>query len=152
MSEADFLAAIREEPEDDATRLVYADWLDDHGDPRAEYLRVEHAVRVLRAPQHDRLTVLRSQLDRAWLRAVHDGLLGPDWAIVLQAYHLEHRPTLLQALREVLGLPPEEAEAPALSCPREIARDLLYRQAHRLRQGLQAWGLVTVEFRPSPPT
>jgi uncharacterized protein (TIGR02996 family) len=35
-----FLAAIRETPDDDAPRLVYADWLDDHGDPaRGEFIR-----------------------------------------------------------------------------------------------------------------
>ena len=28
-----FLQAIREAPEDDTPRLVYSDWLDEHGDP-----------------------------------------------------------------------------------------------------------------------
>jgi uncharacterized protein (TIGR02996 family) len=37
-----FLDAIREAPDDDAPRLVYADWLDDHGEPaRAEFIRVQ---------------------------------------------------------------------------------------------------------------
>jgi uncharacterized protein (TIGR02996 family) len=37
-----FLEAIRESPEDDAPRLVFADWLDEHGDPaRAEFIRVQ---------------------------------------------------------------------------------------------------------------
>jgi uncharacterized protein (TIGR02996 family) len=36
------LAAIREAPDDDAPRLVYADWLDEHGQPeRAEFIRVQ---------------------------------------------------------------------------------------------------------------
>jgi uncharacterized protein (TIGR02996 family) len=30
--EQGFLTAIREAPDDDTPRLVYADWLDDHGD------------------------------------------------------------------------------------------------------------------------
>ena len=35
-------AAIRAAPGDDTPRLVYADWLDDHGDPaRAEFIRVQ---------------------------------------------------------------------------------------------------------------
>lgn len=29
-----FLSAIAESPDDDALRLIYADWLQDHGDPR----------------------------------------------------------------------------------------------------------------------
>jgi uncharacterized protein (TIGR02996 family) len=33
--------AINESPNDDTPRLVYADWLDEHGDPnRAEFIRV----------------------------------------------------------------------------------------------------------------
>jgi uncharacterized protein (TIGR02996 family) len=37
-----FLQAIIEAPDDDAPRLVYADWLDDSGDPeRAEFIRAQ---------------------------------------------------------------------------------------------------------------
>jgi uncharacterized protein (TIGR02996 family) len=37
-----FLHAVCERPDDDTPRLVYADWLDDHGRPeRAEFIRVE---------------------------------------------------------------------------------------------------------------
>src|SRR5687768_3217999 len=44
------LQAIREAPDDDAPRLVYADWLDEHGRPeRAEFVRV--CVELIRARQ-----------------------------------------------------------------------------------------------------
>ena len=44
-----FLAAIRENPEDDTPRLVYADWLDDNGDrDRAEFIRVQIELARLR--------------------------------------------------------------------------------------------------------
>jgi uncharacterized protein (TIGR02996 family) len=37
-----FLQAILEDPDDDTPRLVYADWLDEHGDAdRAEFIRVQ---------------------------------------------------------------------------------------------------------------
>ena len=36
-----FLAGIVAHPEDPAARLVYADWLEDRGDPRAGYLRAQ---------------------------------------------------------------------------------------------------------------
>src|SRR5262249_7676147 len=37
-----FLADVAEHPDDDAPRLVYADWLEDNGDPdRAEFIRVQ---------------------------------------------------------------------------------------------------------------
>ena len=42
MSVESFLQAIRAEPEDDTLRLVFADWLDDHGQPeRAEFIRLQ---------------------------------------------------------------------------------------------------------------
>src|SRR5262245_27846051 len=39
--EAAFLAAIRAAPDDVTLRLVYADWLDERGDPRAAWVRRE---------------------------------------------------------------------------------------------------------------
>ncbi len=47
MNDADFLAAIRAAPHDAAPRLVYADWLEERGDPRAELIRVEEEMRRL---------------------------------------------------------------------------------------------------------
>jgi uncharacterized protein (TIGR02996 family) len=46
MSERDDLyQAILAAPEDDAPRLIYADWLDEHGDPaRAEFIRAQIAA------------------------------------------------------------------------------------------------------------
>jgi uncharacterized protein (TIGR02996 family) len=39
---AGFIQAISAEPDDDTHRLVFADWLDDHGDPeRAEFIRLQ---------------------------------------------------------------------------------------------------------------
>src|SRR5690242_12437796 len=35
-----FLHALLDRPEDDAPRLVYADWLEEHGDPRGEFIRL----------------------------------------------------------------------------------------------------------------
>src|SRR5687767_10837398 len=48
--EAALLTAIRANPDDDAPRLVYADWLDEQGgtsnEARAEYIRreIQHAI------------------------------------------------------------------------------------------------------------
>jgi uncharacterized protein (TIGR02996 family) len=39
--EEGFLDAIHEDPADITSRLVYADWLDDHDDPRGEFIRVQ---------------------------------------------------------------------------------------------------------------
>lgn len=42
---AGFLEAICADPDDDVSRLVYADWLDEHDDPdRAEFIRLQIAL------------------------------------------------------------------------------------------------------------
>lgn len=42
-----FMAAIRDKPEDDAPRLIFADWLDENGEPEwAEYIRL--ALKIYR--------------------------------------------------------------------------------------------------------
>jgi uncharacterized protein (TIGR02996 family) len=56
-----FLRAIREDPNDPARRLVYADWLEEQGDPKGEYLRLGC-----------RLAELRRTIDPAWLAAVRE--------------------------------------------------------------------------------
>ncbi len=60
MDERDsFLRAIAEDLDDDTLRLVFADWLDDHGDhPRAEFIRVQIEAERQRngSPGHKRLT------------------------------------------------------------------------------------------------
>src|SRR5262249_52776821 len=76
--EADFLGAILAHPEDDAPRLVYADWLEERGDPdaiaMAAYLRdtarmIPAGARKLGNVQNRLLTAARS-LDSEWLAIV----------------------------------------------------------------------------------
>jgi uncharacterized protein (TIGR02996 family) len=45
-----FLDAIADAPEDVTPRLVFADWLEEHGDPRAELLRLGARVVEMRRP------------------------------------------------------------------------------------------------------
>jgi uncharacterized protein (TIGR02996 family) len=59
-----FMRAIIAAPDDDAPRLVYADWLDENGDPeRAELIRVQcEAARTPEwDPRHDELTARGSE-------------------------------------------------------------------------------------------
>jgi uncharacterized protein (TIGR02996 family) len=42
--EGAFLTAICERPDDDAPRLIFADWLEERGDPRGEFIRVQCAL------------------------------------------------------------------------------------------------------------
>jgi uncharacterized protein (TIGR02996 family) len=70
-----FLAGIRRRPPDDATRLVYADWLEERGEERrAEYLRVLCQWLACH-PAIDRQLIdqereLRTGLGRRWLARV----------------------------------------------------------------------------------
>jgi uncharacterized protein (TIGR02996 family) len=76
MEDIAFIRAIRENPEDDALRLVYADWLDEHGDPRGEFLRLQHSLADLRkkdpriADIRRRMEELRASLNIDWLACV----------------------------------------------------------------------------------
>jgi uncharacterized protein (TIGR02996 family) len=79
MSEDDpFLRAILATPEDSAVRLIYADWLEERGDPRADYLRL--AVRLAALPVGDeaapglwrRMVELRANLPAPWLALLGD--------------------------------------------------------------------------------
>lgn len=74
MSEAAFLAAIRDDPDDDLPRLAYADWFEEHGQAdRGEFIRVQVELSHGARDRGRRVELLRrlralSQLHRAaWL-------------------------------------------------------------------------------------
>jgi uncharacterized protein (TIGR02996 family) len=77
--EAAFLRAIAGAPADDAPRLVYADWLDEHGRPeRAEFIRLQcELARPRTAPaRRRRLTARVQELLDAHRRRWLGGLAG----------------------------------------------------------------------------
>jgi uncharacterized protein (TIGR02996 family) len=89
-----FLQAIREAPEDDAPRLIYADWLEEHGRPeRAEFIRVQCAWADGQADESQADTLLERAemlLEQNWedwvgpLRALvgpHASRRGETWLI-----------------------------------------------------------------------
>ena len=77
-----FLTAILERPYDDAAKLIYADWLEEHGDPRCEYLRLmvkvrqERIITPMQHQRHDELSAelkeLRTQERQEWKDAITD--------------------------------------------------------------------------------
>jgi uncharacterized protein (TIGR02996 family) len=70
-----FLRDIRERPEDDTPRLVFADWLEDNGDPRrAEFIRLQCRLAALGED-----AVAPELLDRQWeLLAVYQPRWQPE--------------------------------------------------------------------------
>jgi uncharacterized protein (TIGR02996 family) len=71
-----FLQALIESPDDDTPRLIFADWLEERGDSRGEFLRLECRLRSL--PEscsdygrwYERLAQLAGEVDIRWLAAV----------------------------------------------------------------------------------
>lgn len=69
-----FLEQIAAVPADDAPRLVYADWLEEMGDPRADYLRAEVAVHRTSGADaiaaRKRLRAARAKAEPGWLASM----------------------------------------------------------------------------------
>jgi uncharacterized protein (TIGR02996 family) len=88
MTDEAFLQAITAAPHDDAPRLVYADWLDEHGSPagaaRAEFIRAQVALARLPAAEPRRAELHRRSLElldehRDTWRASLPRLQGVSW-------------------------------------------------------------------------
>src|SRR3954469_1413723 len=78
-AEEAFLSDIRANPEDDGVRLIFADWLEEHGRPqRAEFIRVQ--VELARLAEGDpRREALADRQDE--LLAAH----GHEWRPLRQS-------------------------------------------------------------------
>jgi uncharacterized protein (TIGR02996 family) len=71
-----FFEAIRDDPPDDTPRLVYADWLEENGDPeRAEFIRLQ--CELARMDPDDPGRPALEQRERALLAAHEAEWLGP---------------------------------------------------------------------------
>jgi uncharacterized protein (TIGR02996 family) len=86
-----FFDALDKDPNDDIARLVWADQLQELGDPRGEYLRLE--VQVHTATR--RMEELRQQLDPRWLRSV-----ARTWAIKIFSFPRERIIETIKVIRE----------------------------------------------------
>lgn len=104
-TEQALLQAIREQPEDDLPRLVFADWLDEHGQsPRAEFIRVqcELSRSVETSPQWQLLKARSDTLEAAhsaeWVGPLHEHSWWCSWTFrrgfVDRVSISDHRQTL----------------------------------------------------------
>ena len=64
MNDQVFIEAILASPDDASLRLVYADWLEERGDPRGEYVRLWRTIPA--ELDADRRAVLEARC-RAWI-------------------------------------------------------------------------------------
>jgi uncharacterized protein (TIGR02996 family) len=146
--EAAFLDAIRSAPADDAPRLIYADWLDEQGDARAEYVRLAHAVAVrLRQnlPYDDlacRLRELSAALHRGWREAV-----GRRFSVVLLSFRPEYKIRTIAAVRQAARLGLKEAKDLVEGAPSVVLGGLLLEDAEHFRHDLES-GYFPSRYHP----
>ena len=89
------VAAIAERPRDDSPRLVYADWLDEHGQSeRAEFIRLQCRAARLRPGSVGRADALRAADD---LTAGHESDWLGEWATRLVTW--DYRRGFLRRVR-----------------------------------------------------
>jgi uncharacterized protein (TIGR02996 family) len=84
--DAGFLQAILAAPDDHDLRLVYADWLEERGDPRGEYLRCECARAALRPAEPKHIALLQREAE---LRRQHPDIILP-WQRRLTLGQIQH--------------------------------------------------------------
>jgi uncharacterized protein (TIGR02996 family) len=75
MDESEFLLAVQAAPDDDAPRLVWADWLEEHGDPRGELIRAQ--CELARMTEYSRRLSDLEAIESRLLREHHDVWLRP---------------------------------------------------------------------------
>src|SRR5262249_3928589 len=99
-----FLQAILEDPEDDTPRLVYADWLEENGQPeRGEFIRIQIELEPMaeddprRPDLQKRGQGLLNAHGRAWLEEVT--AWGRKYALFRRGFVHEVRCTALQFLK-----------------------------------------------------
>jgi uncharacterized protein (TIGR02996 family) len=87
MSEAAFIATIRAAPGDDAPRLIFADWLEEQGNPFGEFIRVQCAL-TREHPSDD-------SRNQSWYDELRGVLLPREGPLVDRERQLlaEHEPT-----------------------------------------------------------
>jgi len=150
-----FLQDILTHPDDDTIRLIYADWLDDHNDPRGRLLHLQ--VELARMAREDpRRPVVDTEFhalvagtDRDWL-----ALAGKHCDLILHAYLPEMKISVIKVIRELTGMGLKDAKDLSESpLPVVMVSGLTWPNAEsareRLQKGMGSY-VVNVELRLSP--
>lgn len=136
--ETGLIEALRADPTDDACRHVYADWLEERGDPRADYLRGR------------RVRTLGRRIDREWREAV-----GKRFDVILLSFRIEYKIRTIASVRYQLGLGIKEAKDLVEAAPSIVLPSVLKEDAETLRDRLRAgYGAALFTDRPkrlAPP-
>jgi uncharacterized protein (TIGR02996 family) len=99
MLEEGFQLAMRAEPDDSAVRLIFADWLEEQGDPRGELLRLTHTL--THATDFPDRTACEARLHDLLAAGVQP--VGPRWTNSLGMHLVWVPPGIF-----LMGSPPQE--------------------------------------------
>ena len=132
-----FLDELRDHPEDDVTRLVYADWLEERDDPRAAYLRAEVALARLDEREEgyteaeQEMARLVDGVDEQWHERV-----GKRWDLVFLGFFVEHKILAVRSMREALGYRLADALVLVTSAPSVVWVGAIRSAAEEVRRRL----------------
>jgi uncharacterized protein (TIGR02996 family) len=150
-TEAAFLEQLAREPGDDVTRLVYADWLEEHGDRRGDYLRkeVELATVAEHDPRHDpleqELRQLREGITEEWLERA-----CKRFDVVLFGYEPRAKIAAIKRLRELAPCGLMEAKHLVETLSACLQANLPRHRAELFRDGMRApLDRLDVEIMPT---
>ena len=138
-----FLQAIAADPADEVTRLVYADWLEDRGDPRGEFIRIEIAL-DRSSPGDDRSNALVRGRGNCDDRSIRHG--RQPWATLsVTARSFSKLPPYLRARWDLLEEFIEIWHPPPTSNVNNSEEDLLAAESQlgfRLSAALHKWNVL----------
>jgi uncharacterized protein (TIGR02996 family) len=146
-----FVAAIRANPQEDALRLIYADWLAERGDSRAAYLRLQVTI-AARLQAGENYEELRSDYLRLaeaipleWREQV-----GKTFDVVLESFPPGNKIYAIGAVSSLLKLPLRQAKNLVEAAPVCILGGRLLENAERLKEEMEV--LPLQEGFPSLPS
>jgi uncharacterized protein (TIGR02996 family) len=87
-----FIQAVLADPDDDTVRLVFADWLEERGDPRAEFIRVQCELAKLTADR-ERAALISLGYPLLAEHAGVPGALVRDWLVRNDYYRIQRAHT-----------------------------------------------------------
>jgi uncharacterized protein (TIGR02996 family) len=148
-----FLETLAAHPGDDVTRLVYADWLDERGDARGRYLRLEIELAGT-AEDDERIGQLEAEL-----RQLRDGLsvewanqAGKRWDVWLLAYLPYRKIAVIKVIRELMGCGLAEGKSISESLPARVTTNRWRSEAEGDAIRLRDAADPTAEVPPFPAT
>lgn len=138
--EAAFIATIRENPRDTTARLVYADWLEEHGNSdRGEYLRIVTEIAYPSKPGESievlsgKLRVFAKSIDRYWREQI-----SFPYRVILESFDPSDLITLIRLMRMKFGFNLAESKALTVKVPSLLATVSTREEAEEIKSKMEA--------------